>query len=66
MVPDPDKTTYIDEHGRKYWIATGYYGRSIKMYGEPWKLRTTLGEVIAQVVVLALAVLAICSAVFGK
>ena len=66
IVPDPAKKTYIDEQGRKYWIATGYYGRAIKMYGEPWKFRTTLWDVVAQIIFFALVAFAFYSAIFGK
>ena len=66
IVPDPDKKTYIDERGRKYWFTTGYYGRTIKMYGEPWKFRTTLGDVVAQILILGFVALAIYSAFSGK
>ncbi|MFT3898091.1 MAG: hypothetical protein QM719_10435 [Thermomonas sp.] len=65
-IPDPEKKTYIDEHGRKYWLTTGFYGRTIKMYGEPWKFRTTLGDVIAQVLILGLVIFGIYSALFDK
>ena len=66
IVPDPAKKTYIDEQGRKYWFTSGYYGRAIKMYGEPWKFRTTLWEVVAQIVFFGLVAFVIYSAIFGK
>jgi hypothetical protein len=65
-VPDPRKKTYIDEQGRKYWFAIGYYGRPIKMYGEPWKFRTTVWEVIVKIIFLGLIALGIYSAIFDK
>jgi hypothetical protein len=66
IVPDPDKKTYIDEEGRKYWLATGYHGRVIKVYGEPWKFRTTLAGVIVQLIILGVVLFAIYRAIFGK
>lgn len=65
-VPDPGKKTYVDEQGRKYWFATGYYGRSIKMYGDPWKFRVNLGDVIVRIIVFGLMAFAIYGAIFGK
>jgi len=66
IVPDPGKKTYTDDQGRKYWFATGYYGRTIKMYGEPWKFRTTLGDVVALAVIFGLFAFGIYSAIFGR
>jgi hypothetical protein len=66
IVPDPGRKTYIDEHGRKYWYTTGYYGRPIKMYGEPWKFRTTIGDVVVQVLLFGLIAFAIYTVIFGK
>lgn len=66
ITSDPNKKTYIDEHGRKYWLTTGYHGRTIRMYGEPWKFRTTLGDIIAQTLVTVIGAFAIYSLLFGK
>jgi hypothetical protein len=66
IIPDPSRKTYVDEHGRKYWFATGYYGRSIKMYGEPWKFRTTVWDVIGLTLLLGLFALGIYNTIFGK
>ena len=66
IVPDPSRKTYIDEQGRKYWFGTGYHGRSIKMYGERWRFRTTAGDLIAQIVVFGLIAWALYSTVFGE
>jgi len=65
-VPDPSRKTYVDEQGRKYWFATGYYGRPIKMYSEPWKFRTTVWEVIVKILFLVLIALGIYNYVFDK
>ena len=64
ILPDPTRKTYIDEHGRKYWFGTGYHGRSIKFYGEPWKFRTTVWDIVGQTIVLGLVVLGILDAIF--
>src|SRR5690606_35005429 len=66
IVPDPNRKTCIDEHGRKYWFTTGYYGRTIKMYGEPWKFRTTFGDVVAMVLIIGLMSFGIYSTLLGK
>ena len=61
IIPDPNRKTYIDEQGRKYWITTGYYGRPIKMYGEPWKFRTTLVDLIAPILIMGLVIYGVIS-----
>ena len=65
IVPDPNRKTYIDADGQKYWYTTGYYGRPIKMYGEPWRFRTTASDVIVPTIIFGFAAYAIYSAIFG-
>lgn len=55
---DPSRKTYIDEQGRKYWLGTGYHGRTIKHYGEPFKFPATWVDTIGLPIVLGLIVLA--------
>ena len=62
--PDPDRKTYIDEQGRKYWFGTGYHGRSIKHYGEPWRFRTTAGDIIGPLILVGLMILGVLDLIF--
>lgn len=64
IVPDPAKRTNIDEHGQRYWFGTGYHGRSIKFYSEPWKFRTTVWDIVGQAIFLGLVVLGILGTIF--